>query len=82
MKRYRAVLWDYPEGSPGGGGPDSTLSYEGLPKTEWKPTREKAEQDGERLNAQGGNDFWVRLEEEEVDEDNRPPNRDPEEPDR
>jgi hypothetical protein len=64
MKRYRAVLWDYSEDEPGGGGPYSTLSYEQLPKTEWRRTREAAQEDGENLNAKCSNGFFVRIEEE------------------
>lgn len=65
--KYRAVLWDYPEGRPGGGGPDSTLSYEQLPKTEWFNCPEDAEEVGRTLNARTGYDLWVRI------ENNRPP---------
>lgn len=66
MKRYRAVLWDYPEGEPGGGGPDSTLSHEQLPKTDWYHSREAAQEAGRALNARCGYDFFVRIEEEDV----------------
>ena len=69
MKKYRAVLWDYPEGEPGGGGPDSTLSYEQLPKTEWYDSYEDALRAGKELNARCGYDFFVRIEEEETDEE-------------
>ena len=71
MKRYRAVLWDYPEGGPGGGGSDSTLSYEQLPKTKWWRTREAAQEDGENLNAKYGHDFFVRIEEEDQAEEEK-----------
>lgn len=64
--RYRAVLWDYPEGQPGGGGIDSTLSYEQLPKTAWHMARADAEADGTTLNAACGYDFFVRIEAEEI----------------
>lgn len=66
MKRYRAVLWDYPEGEPGGGDFNSTLSYEQLPKTDWRGTRKAAQEDGKGLNAEHDYDFFVRIEEEEV----------------
>ena len=64
---YRAVLWDYREGQPGGGGLDSTLSYDQLPKTEWFNCPEDAEEAGRTLNARSGYDFFVRI------ENNRPP---------
>lgn len=63
--RYRAVLWDYPEGEPGGGGLDSTLSYDQLPKTDWVDSREKALKAGEELNRRCYYDFFVRIESEE-----------------
>lgn len=63
--RYRAVLWDYPEYEVGGGGPYSTLSYDGLPKTEWFASEEEALRAGEELNQVWGLDFFVRLEREE-----------------
>lgn len=65
--RYCAVLWDYPEGEPGGGGPNSTLSYEQLPKTEWFDSRAEALKAGEELNREWGNDFYVRIESEEYE---------------
>jgi len=70
MKRYRAVLWDYPEGQPGGGGPESTLSYDQLPKTEWFYASEAAYEAGEKLRRQGGgSDFYIRIEEEEIEKE-------------
>lgn len=69
MKKYRAVLWDYPEGEPGGGGLDSTLSYEQLPKTKWYKSYEDALKAGEKLHANLGYDFFVRIEEDEFDEE-------------
>lgn len=60
--QYRAVLWDYPEGEPGGGGLDSTLSYEELPKTEWVGSKEEALAAGEELNQSCYYDFFVRIE--------------------
>lgn len=59
---FRAVLWDYPEGEPGGGGPDSTLSYDELPKTDWFSTQEEARAAGNVLNRECGDDFFVRVE--------------------
>ena len=64
-KKFRAVLWDYPEGEPGGGGSDSTLSCDQLPKTDWCETLGDAQIAGERLNREScGGDFFVRTEEE------------------
>jgi len=67
-KKFRAVLWDYGEDSPGGGGLDSTLSYEQLPKTKWFDRYEDALEAGKKRNAECGYGFHVRIETEEVGE--------------
>jgi len=59
--KYRAVLWDYLEGQPGGGGPDSTLSYDALSKTGWFPSKQNALIAANELNKFG--DLYVRIEE-------------------
>lgn len=59
---YRAVLWDYAEDEPGGGGIDSTLSYEQLPKTEWFGSKEEAFAAGEELSKDCSYDYFVRIE--------------------
>ncbi len=63
--RFRAVLWDYPEGRPGGGGPDSPLTYDELPKTTWCDSREAASTAGEELNRAFDYDWFVRIEAED-----------------
>lgn len=67
MKKYRAVLWDYPEGEPEGGGLDSTLSYDQLPKTKYYDSYEDALMAGNELNARCGYDFFVRVVEKKID---------------
>jgi len=66
-KEYRAVLWDYPENSPGGGETESTLSYDELPKTEWCATQAEALEEADKLNHAGHQyaDFYPRIEERE-----------------
>lgn len=65
-KRYRAVLDDSEPGGPGGGGPNSTLSYDQLPKSEWCTTIEEAQQKGNEMNRERGYDWFVTIEEKEI----------------
>lgn len=67
IMKYRAVLWEYPEGEPGGGDWGSNLSYDELPKTPWYKTKQIALEAGKvRLKIYYGTefgDFYVRIEE-------------------
>ncbi|MFH1455270.1 MAG: hypothetical protein ABIF22_03055 [bacterium] len=66
MKRYRAVLWNCPESK-----------YEQLPKTEWYQTFEMAQKMGKELNIRRCSDFFVRIEEEKIEEKQDEKKREP-----
>ena len=62
MKKYRAVLRDYPEGFP-------VTAVEGVSvpdlanaKSQWKDSLEEARMAGKSLNYACGNDFYVHIE--------------------
>jgi len=71
LVQYRAVLHDYPQGEPGGGGIESTLGYGELPKTEWIFDLQRAKRQGEYLKRQFAgtdfSDFYVHLEGKQVE---------------
>ena len=64
--QYRCVLFDHPNGQPGGGSIESTYSYDELPKTKWVSDPHKAKRHGEHLKCSLAHtdyaDFFIQLE--------------------
>src|SRR4051812_47550343 len=60
MTRYRAWLNEYDPSGPGGGGSDSTLAWEQVPKTDWYDEHQEAQAAGDELNKTW--DWYVQIE--------------------